>query len=195
VPNQRIDQSGRGRRLSPLRHCLAVAASGSQTAQRPPRGARLLASPKDGPDMNLADIRGLFPGLKDTIYLNTATMAVGCAPAREAYERALDRWSAGRFDWLEAERAGEDARGVFAQIAEEHPMPPTLDEIRYPIGRLQLDPNPTEAKRSTWITRSPPCLTSSVPPSPASVIGNSISRIVPAAGPSGRSHTTCRTST
>jgi hypothetical protein len=74
--------------------------------------------------MNLADIRGLFPGLKDTIHLNTATMAVGCAPAREAYERALDRWSAGRFDWLEAERAGEDARGVFAQIAEEHPMPP-----------------------------------------------------------------------
>lgn len=70
--------------------------------------------------MNVADIRGLFPGLKDTIYLNTATMAVGCAPAREAYERAVDRWSAGRFDWMEAERAGEDARGIFAQIIGAH---------------------------------------------------------------------------
>ena len=35
-----------------------------------------------------AEIRALFPGLRDTIYFNTATMAVGCAPAREAYERA-----------------------------------------------------------------------------------------------------------
>lgn len=71
--------------------------------------------------MNIADIRGLFPGLKDTIYLNTATMAVGCAPAREAYERAVDRWSAGRFDWLEAERAGEDARALFAEIVGARP--------------------------------------------------------------------------
>jgi len=66
--------------------------------------------------MNLAEIRDLFPGLKDTIYLNTATMAVGCTPAREAYERAVQLWSAGRFDWMEAERAGEDARAMFAQI-------------------------------------------------------------------------------
>ena len=66
--------------------------------------------------MKVADIRALFPGLKDTIYLNTATMAVGCAPAREAYEHAVERWSAGRFDWLEAERAGEEGRAIFAQI-------------------------------------------------------------------------------
>lgn len=66
--------------------------------------------------MNGADIRELFPGLKDTIYLNTATMCAGCAPARAAYERAVDRWSAGRFDWMEAERAGEDARAIFAQL-------------------------------------------------------------------------------
>src|SRR6476620_1881349 len=55
-----------------------------------------------------AEIRALFPGLRDTIYLNTATMAVGCAPAREAYERAVEHWAAGRFDWMEAEQAGED---------------------------------------------------------------------------------------
>src|SRR6478752_5365153 len=66
--------------------------------------------------MQVADIRGLFPGLQDTIYLNTATMNVGSAPAREAYELAAGRWSAGRFDWLEAERAGEDARAMFAEI-------------------------------------------------------------------------------
>src|SRR5262245_8046755 len=67
-----------------------------------------------------AEIRALFPGLGDTIYLNTATMAVGCAPAREAYERAVERWSAGRFDWMEAERAGEDVRGIFAEIIGAH---------------------------------------------------------------------------
>jgi selenocysteine lyase/cysteine desulfurase len=71
--------------------------------------------------MNVTDIRDLFPGLKDTIYLNTATMCVGCAPAKEAYERAVERWSAGRFDWLEAERAGEDARAMFAQMVGATP--------------------------------------------------------------------------
>ncbi len=62
------------------------------------------------------DVRAFFPALNDTIYMNTATMAVGCAPARDAYVRAVDAWAAGRFDWLEAERAGETARGVFAAI-------------------------------------------------------------------------------
>src|SRR6476469_6429837 len=66
--------------------------------------------------MDVADIRQLFPGLKDTIYLNTATMNVGSAPARKAYDLAVERWSAGRFDWMEAERAGEDARAMFAEI-------------------------------------------------------------------------------
>ncbi|MFC7849490.1 aminotransferase class V-fold PLP-dependent enzyme [Arthrobacter sp. NPDC057388] len=66
--------------------------------------------------MDVSGIRGLFPGLKDTIYLNTATMCVGCSPAVRAYRRALERWSAGQFDWMEAEQAGEDARGMFAEI-------------------------------------------------------------------------------
>ncbi|HKW00083.1 MAG TPA: aminotransferase class V-fold PLP-dependent enzyme [Vicinamibacterales bacterium] len=66
--------------------------------------------------MDIAAIRALFPGLTDTIYLNTATMSVGCAPARAAYERAAERWSAGRFDWVDAERAGEDARAMFAEL-------------------------------------------------------------------------------
>jgi cysteine desulfurase / selenocysteine lyase len=80
--------------------------------------------------MQATDIRQLFPGLRNTIYLNTASMNVGCAPAREAYERAVERWSAGRFDWTEAERAGEDARGLFAEIiggtAEEVAIVPSV---------------------------------------------------------------------
>ncbi len=70
--------------------------------------------------MDVAEIRSLFPGLKDIIYLNTATMSVGCVPAREAYEHAVARWSAGRFDWTDADRAAEDARAVFAQIVGAH---------------------------------------------------------------------------
>src|SRR5262245_11388096 len=66
--------------------------------------------------MNVESIREFFPELKGTIYLNTATMNVGSRPAREAYERAMEQWSAGRFDWPGAERAGEDARAIFAKI-------------------------------------------------------------------------------
>jgi hypothetical protein len=40
--------------------------------------------------MNVDEIRELFPGLKHTIYLNTATMNIGCTPAREAYGRAVE---------------------------------------------------------------------------------------------------------
>ena len=71
--------------------------------------------------MTIADIRALFPGLTDTIYMNTATMSVGCKPAREAYERAVERWSAGRFDWVETERAGEAARALVAEIIGASP--------------------------------------------------------------------------
>lgn len=44
-----------------------------------------------------------------------------CAPAKEAYERAAHLWSTGRFDWMEAERAGEDSRAMFAQIVGASP--------------------------------------------------------------------------
>src|SRR5262245_4257974 len=71
--------------------------------------------------MNTAEIRALFPGLQNTIYLNTASMCVGSAPARDAYARAVDRWSAGRFDWPDAERAGEESRATFAQMIGAQP--------------------------------------------------------------------------
>jgi selenocysteine lyase/cysteine desulfurase len=66
--------------------------------------------------MLIDDIRQLFPGLDQTIYLNTATMNVGNTLARQAYERAVADWSAGRFDWPEAEQAGEEARVMFAEL-------------------------------------------------------------------------------
>jgi selenocysteine lyase/cysteine desulfurase len=71
--------------------------------------------------MNTADIRALFPGLEGTIYLNTASMCVGSVPARDAYARAIDRWTAGGFDWPDAERAGEASRATFAQMIGAQP--------------------------------------------------------------------------
>lgn len=64
----------------------------------------------------MAEVRALFPGLRETMYFNTSTMAVGSSPARAAYEGALARWSTGRFDWMEAERAAEAARADFAEL-------------------------------------------------------------------------------
>ena len=61
-------------------------------------------------------MRALFPGLSQTIYLNTANMAVGCTPAREAYERTAREWSEGRFDWMAAEQLSEELRARFATL-------------------------------------------------------------------------------
>jgi selenocysteine lyase/cysteine desulfurase len=100
--------------------------------------------------MKVDEIRALFPGLHDTIYLNTAAMAVGCASARAAYERAVERWSAGRFDWTEAERAAEDARSGFAEIVGAH-----ADEIAIvpavSIGAGLVASNMPAAKRGESI--------------------------------------------
>jgi selenocysteine lyase/cysteine desulfurase len=66
--------------------------------------------------MTGSPIRDLFPGAADVAYLNTASMALGAAPVRDAYERALAAWSAGLFDFADAERAGEAARAMFARL-------------------------------------------------------------------------------
>jgi hypothetical protein len=60
-----------------------------------------------------AEIRALFPGLRNTLYFNTSTMCVGAAPAREAYERAVERWSLTADD-LPATMARLEAAGVVA---------------------------------------------------------------------------------
>jgi selenocysteine lyase/cysteine desulfurase len=70
--------------------------------------------------MNIDTVRALFPGLQHTTYLNTAALAIGCTPARQAYERAVDEWTNARFDWTESERAGERARGMFARLIGAH---------------------------------------------------------------------------
>jgi selenocysteine lyase/cysteine desulfurase len=71
--------------------------------------------------MDSIDIRALVPDLGGTVYLNTATMAAGCMPVKEAYERALEAWMAGRFDWTEAEQAGEECRSAFARMVGASP--------------------------------------------------------------------------
>lgn len=96
--------------------------------------------------MLIDDIRQLFPGLDSTIYLNTATMNVGNTRARQAYERAVADWSAGRFDWPAAEQAGEEARAIFAELigagADEIALIPAASTgagtvaVNLPPGRL-----------------------------------------------------------
>lgn len=66
--------------------------------------------------MTPAGIRAFFPGLTETIYLNSATMGVGCRAAQETLTTAIDEWTRGRFDWTEAERIGDDARARFAAM-------------------------------------------------------------------------------
>jgi selenocysteine lyase/cysteine desulfurase len=75
-----------------------------------------VGTPTAAPVIDIAEARALFPGLRETVYFNTATMAVGSTPARAAYDHAVAQWSAGRFDWLEAERAGEAVRADFAEL-------------------------------------------------------------------------------
>lgn len=66
--------------------------------------------------MDIQEVQQLFPGVHRTIYLNTASLALGNTLARTAYERAVAFWLEGAFDWAEAERAGEAARKYFAAI-------------------------------------------------------------------------------
>ncbi|MDQ1058838.1 selenocysteine lyase/cysteine desulfurase [Arthrobacter globiformis] len=82
-------------------------------------------------------------------------MSVGCAPAREAYELAVERWSAGRFDWMEAEQAGEDARGMFAEIigatSADIAIVPAVSwkAARLPLESFlgtDMEPSPTASK-------------------------------------------------
>ncbi len=60
------------------------------------------------------DVSRYFPNLAGTIYMNTASLAPGCQPAVDALKTAAEDWARGRLDWVEAERAGERARTLFA---------------------------------------------------------------------------------
>jgi cysteine desulfurase/selenocysteine lyase len=64
--------------------------------------------------MDINEVRNLFPGLNDKIYMNTASSTIGCLPAKKAYELAISRWTDGTLDFAEAEQAGEKARAAFA---------------------------------------------------------------------------------
>jgi selenocysteine lyase/cysteine desulfurase len=68
------------------------------------------------PALDVRAARALFPVFEDTAYLDTATFAPGSQPARQAVETALAAWLDGSFDWVAAEKAGEDARRSFAAL-------------------------------------------------------------------------------
>ena len=76
------------------------------------------------------EVEALFPGSRTNIYMNTASYAIGCAPAADALKAAADAWSQGRFDYIEAEAAGEEARAIFARLinapAENIALIPTV---------------------------------------------------------------------
>lgn len=61
-------------------------------------------------------VRALYPDLAGTIYMNTASLAAGSRPAADALVRAAEAWARGRFDFVDAEAAGEDARAAFARL-------------------------------------------------------------------------------
>jgi cysteine desulfurase / selenocysteine lyase len=79
------------------------------------------------------DIEKLFPSLVDVVYMNTASLGVGTASASKAIIRAVESWGEGRFDYLQAERAGEGARHLFAQLisvaAEDVSLIPTASGV------------------------------------------------------------------
>ncbi|MBB5696524.1 aminotransferase class V-fold PLP-dependent enzyme [Muricoccus pecuniae] len=66
--------------------------------------------------MSPEEMERLFPNLRGTTYMNTASLAPGCGPAVNALTAAANDWARGRLDWAEAERAGEEARVLFAHL-------------------------------------------------------------------------------
>lgn len=85
--------------------------------------------------MHAADIPPAIPSI-------SASMNVGSAPAKEAYEPTDERWSAGRFDRTEAEQAGEDARGHVRRDHRRHGRGATTASIG-PRARIQSAPTAT----------------------------------------------------
>lgn len=57
-----------------------------------------------------------FSALDGRIYMNTASTGVACQASVDALTQGARAWGAGRFDYVEAEQAGEDARALFAAL-------------------------------------------------------------------------------
>lgn len=67
------------------------------------------------------DVRSLFPGLKQVLYFNTASYAVGSTVVRDAYRQSLDAWVSGKLRWEDSEQAGNAARALFARFIHATP--------------------------------------------------------------------------
>jgi len=71
--------------------------------------------------MRSPDLDALFPHLGQTVYMNTASLGVGCKAAVDALACAANAWGEGRLDFVEAERAGEEVRCLFARTINVEP--------------------------------------------------------------------------
>lgn len=69
-----------------------------------------------------ATARAGFSGLGDRIYLNSASMGVGCDEAGAALREAAVAWVQGRFDYTASEAAGEACRAMFARLIGAAPQ-------------------------------------------------------------------------
>ena len=66
--------------------------------------------------MTSSPVVSLFPDLGDKIYMNSASFGVACQASRRALTDAATTWAAGNFDFIGAERSGEQARCLFADL-------------------------------------------------------------------------------
>src|ERR1700729_1193123 len=66
--------------------------------------------------MPASSIDSLLPDLGGCLYMNTASIGVACRASRKALVDAAGARAEGRFDFVAAERAGEEARCLFAEL-------------------------------------------------------------------------------
>ena len=77
----------------------------------------------------MLDVRPLFPGASERVYLNTASVALGSRRSADALETAVAEWKSGTFDWIAAEGVGEELRGHIASLLRVH-----RDDIAFVAG-------------------------------------------------------------
>ena len=66
--------------------------------------------------LDLQAARRLFPTLGRQAYLNTAAVGLGSTRLHDAYRVFMDRWTADGLDFVQAEKAAERARDLFAAL-------------------------------------------------------------------------------
>ncbi|NIH83466.1 aminotransferase class V-fold PLP-dependent enzyme [Amycolatopsis granulosa] len=66
--------------------------------------------------MTPEEFRGLFPALREQVWLDTPGAPPGAEPVVTVMREALEGWSSGAFDWLDWDGAAARARQLFADL-------------------------------------------------------------------------------